>query len=98
MVRLVGKTNTFAAWTLEDRCENQILLCDYLEKTRSWLMIEARQVENISHTRLYFGSAVVKENNNRPFGTVFKLLSVFHKWYSVALLTAAKNSLVRGRK
>ena len=33
-----GESAKFAAWTVEDRTDDQILLCDFLGKTRSWLM------------------------------------------------------------
>jgi len=36
-----GSTDTFAAWHVEDRCENQLLLCDFRGRTRSWLMVGA---------------------------------------------------------
>src|SRR5215831_5301620 len=32
-----GKLSKFAAWTVENRRENELLMCDMLERTRSWL-------------------------------------------------------------
>lgn len=91
-----SKRETFAAWRVEARDHNQLLLCDYQGRTRSWLMIEAVSNEE---TRLYFGSAVVRTggggdqtaNPKRGFG----LLMRFHKAYSVALLYCAKRRLER---
>jgi len=94
-----GETDTFSAWTVEKRCENQVLLCDYQKRTRSWLMITHEESENGITTRLYFGSAVVPIKNiktgNSSFGLVFHALSWFHKMYSVVLLFSAKARLMR---
>lgn len=86
--------NDFAAWTVEDRNNNQILLCDFMGKTRSWLMVEA--IENDQHTKLYFGSAVVfgsKDLSESKPSSGFSLLSRFHVLYSKALLSAARRKL-----
>ena len=97
VIRLANaETDTFAAWRVENRGENQLLMCDYQNKTRSWLMTEAI---NSSNTRLYFGSAVVPGRNamtgEPSFGFVFHSLIWFHKIYSVALLLSAKSRLIR---
>jgi len=84
-----NKTESFAAWTVEAREENQILLRDYQGKTRSWLMIS----EEENGTSLYFGSAVIVKNNSGEIGRGFKLLMGFHKLYSVLLLYFARRSL-----
>ena len=94
-----GRSKNFSAWHIEDRCENQILLCDFQNKTRSWLMIEKIPDSDDYKTRLYFGSAVVASNKDgkKSFGLffnwAFKLLFKFHHFYSIALLSAAKSSL-----
>jgi len=94
-----GEIDTFAAWSVENRCENQLLLCDYQKRTRSWLMIEHAEGENDTQTRLYFGSAVVPIKNLKvggsSFGFGFHALSWFHKIYSVVLLFSAKSRLMR---
>jgi len=94
-----GETDTFAAWRVEKRCENQLLLCDYQKRTRSWLMIKHVESEKAITTRLYFGSAVVPIKNIKTgsfsFGLVFHALSWFHKIYSVVLLFSAKARLMR---
>jgi len=97
-----GKTDTFSAWNVEKRCENQLLLCDYQKRTRSWLMIKHLESENGIVTRLYFGSAVVPikniKTNNSSFGFAFHALSWFHKMYSVVLLFSAKSRLMKYHK
>ena len=92
-----GSTDTFAAWYVEDRCENQLLLCDFRGRTRSWLMVAPLETGGVKKTRLYFGSAVtpVRKANasNLSLGFVFSMLLSFHKLYSVLLLRAAKSKL-----
>lgn len=89
-----GSLNAFAAWTVEERSENQLLMSDFRGRTRSWLMISPLIVEGAIHTRLYFGSAVVanKDPNSgvTSMGLVFRALLGFHKVYSRALLYTAK--------
>ena len=96
-VRLAsGETKRFAAWNVERRTEQQLLLIDINERTRSWLMVEPASGD--SGTRLYFGSAVIPEETDdgeKRLGTVFRLLLGFHKVYSVLLLRAARAKLQR---
>lgn len=86
-----GETDTFAAWHVEERCENQLLLCDFQGNTRSWLMMAPADSEVNRKTRLYFGSAVIRQQNSNKdknsFG--FSVLIGFHKIYSVLLLYSA---------
>ena len=82
-----GELETFAAWHVEDRKENELLMCDFLGRTRSWLMIVP--VDD-SRTRLYFGSAVVPKQNSKSIGFGFRALLGFHKIYSRLLLYSAK--------
>lgn len=84
-----GESATFAAWAVEGRSANQLLLCDYQGRTRSWLMSEPLAGGG---TRLYFGSAVVpvRDRSGRlRMGMAFRALLVFHKLYSRVLLAAA---------
>ena len=84
-----GERSRFAAWTTEARTADQVLMCDYQSKTRSWLM----SVSHDEGTRLYFGSAVVAEgtriDGTSDLGAGFNQLIGFHRLYSVALLQAA---------
>lgn len=91
-----GKTDRFAAWTVEARAESQLLVCDFLGSTRSWLMTAP---EGSGATRLYFGSAVVPRakdgaGNPRP-SAGFRLLLPVHAFYARALLRAAARKLSR---
>ena len=86
-----GLRDRFAAWTVEDRGPDQLLLADAVGGTRSWLMTEP---DGRGGTRLYFGSAVVprrrSDGSARPrMGFLFHALLGFHKRYSRALLSAA---------
>jgi hypothetical protein len=85
-----GTLDAFAAWTVEKRAENQLLMCDIYGSTRSWLMSEPIP----GGTRLYFGSAVVPKARKRP---TFAGLLWFHKVYSKALLWSAARRLRVGR-
>lgn len=93
-----GERDAFAAWTVEDRSDTQLLLADFMGRTRSWLMTEPT---GHGGTRLHFGSAVVPRrdrDSGRPsLGTGFGLMLGFHKLYSRALLAAARNRLRRQR-
>jgi hypothetical protein len=92
-----GARDGFAAWTVESRDADQLLLCDILGRTRSWLMV-APEVERAATTRLYFGSAVVPkpDRHGRPvLGAGFHALLGFHRLYSRALLSTARRRLQR---
>jgi hypothetical protein len=92
-----GGLDAFSAWTVEDRREDQLLLCDLHGRTRSWLM--ATPDESGDGTRLYFGSAVVAAKGSESgadIGTGFRLLLGFHKVYSKVLLKAAVARLRAG--
>lgn len=88
-----GETETFAAWSVEARAPDQLLMCDFQGRTRSWLMVLA--TADGTRTCLLFGSAVVPSGaatgGRRAAGNwVFRLLLGFHKLYSIALLRAAR--------
>ena len=89
-----GERDAFAAWTVEDRSDTQLLLADFMGRTRSWLMAEA---DGRGGTRLYFGSAIVlkrdRDTGRTSIGTGFGLMLGFHKLYSRALLAAARSRL-----
>ena len=89
-----GELDRFAAWRVEGRSASQLLMCDYLGKTRSWLMSVETEIDGTEHTRLYFGSAVIPKRDRADrrkdtFGFAFHALSGFHAMYSRALLRAA---------
>jgi hypothetical protein len=90
-----GELDEFAAWRVEARAVDQLLLRAVDGRTRSWLMVSAADVPG--HTRLYFGSAVLpmanKATGEAKFGMLFHALLRFHNWYSRALLRAAAKRL-----
>jgi len=94
-----GQRTSFAAWKVEAREPDQLLLCDFQGRTRSWLM--SAPASKTQTTCLFFGSAVVPIVNRRSgearMGSAFRALLGFHKLYSRVLLRAAVNRLVRAR-
>jgi hypothetical protein len=95
----VGTANMFAAWNVEARTEDQLLLADVTGRTRSWLMSKWSAGESGGTTRLYFGSAVIPQglsgSGSPKLGIAFRALRDFHALYSRALLHAARSRLVR---
>lgn len=90
-----GEADRFAAWSVEARAPDQLLLCDYQHRTRSWLM-SARNVSG-DGTRLYFGSAVVARSGGSggsKLGFPFDALLGFHQLYSRVLLRSARSRLL----
>lgn len=89
-----GNVKTFAAWRVENRSENQFLMCDFRGRTRSWLMVIPIRKDSVTRTRLYFGSAVVPIRNSKTgqpsLGFTFQALLGFHKLYSRLLLYFTK--------
>lgn len=93
-----GEAINFAAWSVEGRTPDQLLLCDFLGHTRSWLMSAVSKDGDSSSTRLYFGSAVVpkidRASGRASFGIAFHMLLGFHRLYSRALLRSACSRLL----
>jgi hypothetical protein len=92
-----GTRDQFAAWTVERRSENQLLLCDYQGRTRSWLMVTPNETSGAASTRLWFGTAVVSSGTTGT-GTpkmplAFHLLGWAHVIYAKALLRSAARRL-----
>lgn len=89
-----GASSKFAAWHVENRSENELLMCDFGGRTRSWLMVTSLNTPGDTRTRLYFGSAVVpirsSQTGELSLGFVFQALLGFHKIYSMMLLYSAK--------
>lgn len=94
-----GSLDNFAAWSVERRTENELLLCDFRGRTRSWLMVSPRQAKSGLQTRLYFGSAVTPVRNpgtgQFTLGFAYQGVLGFHKIYSVLLLGSARRRLER---
>ncbi len=90
----VGESDRFAAWTVEAREADQILLCDFMGATRSWLMSVVDTAAPSPTTRLFFGSAVVPRKGAAGLGVGFRAMVPFHRLYARALLKAAVRRLM----
>ena len=91
-----GTRDTFAAWTVEDRSDDQLLLIDVRRQTGSWFMHEAVD----SGCRLYFGSVVFRRKQTpagRELHWSYRSMLGAHRLYSRALLSAARSRLLRAR-
>jgi hypothetical protein len=94
----LGEIDSFAAWTVEGRAPDQMLMADYMGRTKSWLMVTP---SGSTRTRLYFGSAVVPtrdKSGKRALGFQFSALLGFHKAYSRVLLGAAAAKITKSLK
>jgi hypothetical protein len=92
-----GSIDSFAAWTVEGRECNQLLVCDYQGRTRSWLMVEPVKAGPGIATRLYFGTGIASATDRKTGGKtmplLFRLLLGFHRRYAPALLRSAVTKL-----
>jgi hypothetical protein len=95
----IGEANRFSAWSVEGRMPNQLLLCDFQGRTRSWLMSVADESGGSTKMRLYFGSAVVPNvdpaSGRKSFGFIFYALMGFHRLYTRTLMASARARLLR---
>ena len=91
-----GERDTFAAWFLEARAPDQLLVHDYQNKTRSWFKVEPMPGKS---TRLYFGTGIApiarRRTGAKGLSLSFRLLMRFHLVYARALLGAAHSRLAR---
>lgn len=92
-----GSIDAFAAWTVERRAPDQVLMVDFNGATKSWLMVQPLADAKQPMTQLWFGSAVVARRRSgsggMPWG--YRVLMGFHRLYSVLLLRAAASRLSR---
>ncbi len=84
-----AETDRFAAWRVIARSEHELLLEDYLARTRSWLSVEPVE----GGTRLCFGSGIMRREGS-GFGAriereLFRALLPGHAAYSRVLLRSA---------
>jgi len=95
----IGEIDRFSGWQVEDRNTDQLLMCDFSGKTRSWLMVAPQSEGPTPATRLYFGSAVLpsgtKATGEPRMGVVFASLLGFHRLYSRVLLNGARARLAK---
>lgn len=92
-----GRRDTFSAWRVEDRHDNQLLMADVKGRTRSWFMVSPGQPGTGPQTQLYFGSAVLpvinRETGSPEMSPGFRALRGFHHYYSEVLLYSARSRL-----
>lgn len=90
-----GRRDTFSAWRVEDRRDDQLMMADVKGRTRSWFMVSPGQPG--SRTHLYFGSAVLpvanRETGAPEMSPGFRALRGFHHYYSEVLLYSARSRL-----
>ena len=89
-----AETDRFAAWRVEARTTSELLLQDYLGRTRSWLAVEPLAD---GATRLCFGSGIIRREGRglkaRLERGLFRALLPGHAAYSWVLLGAAVRGL-----
>ena len=93
----LGQRDAFAAWTVEERRDDQLLLIDVRRQTGSWFMVASAGRGG----KLMFGSVVFKAeaaSGRRRLRWSYRLLMGVHRLYSRALLSAARARLVRLRR
>ena len=92
-----GRLETFSAWRVEERREDQLLMSDVKGRTRSWFMVSPGQAGTGPGTRLYFGSAVLpvvdRATGASRMSAGFRALLGFHHRYSELLLYSARTRL-----
>jgi len=97
-----GTGTTFAAWSVEERAEDELLMRDVTGRTRSWFKVASVSDEVSDRTLLYFGSAITAVKNGATgrmkIGPVFQSLTGLHIMYSRALLAAAVRRIERLNK
>lgn len=95
-----GSIECFAAWSVEERKPNQLLMYDYQGRTRSWLMVELIATGFNTGTRLFFGTGVVaatsRKADRKAMPLPFRPLLGFHRRYARALLRSAAMKLAAG--
>ena len=86
-----GQSTRFAAWEVEARDEQQVLLAVKNSPIRTWLMAIPT---SSGGTRLYFGSAVLARettgSDTPKLDPLVRGLMGFHRLYSRILLASAK--------
>jgi hypothetical protein len=93
-----GRSSSLAAWQVEAREVDQILLRDLTGRTRSWLMVTLPPYGRTG-ARLWFGSAIVarpaRPGRTAALGRVARALVGLHVVYSRTLLRAAATRVAR---
>ncbi len=90
---MTGQADRFAVWRVRRRTDTELLMRQIGGPTASWFMV----APSGPTTRLYFGSAVLPDEDG-GLGSGVRLLMPLHLIYSRALLAAAKRGLARARR
>jgi len=61
-----GAIDAFAAWQVEGRSTNQLLLCDYAGSTRSWLMTAPHGADEATTRLSRIGGGAAAAQSGRP--------------------------------
>lgn len=91
-----GERQAFAAWNEHARADNQLVMMDVRGQTCSWFMVSP----DAAGSRLYFGSAVMRKKvtpNGRELKWSYRVLMGLHRFYSRALLSAARSRIINKR-
>ena len=95
-----GEIDRFAAWRVEKRTANELLMTAQKGRIRTWLYLPADR-NDLDKTRLMFGSAVLPvetgDASKKRLGWVIRFLLPFHRFYSRLLLKAAARDWSRHR-
>ena len=99
---VAAEVDRFAAWYVETRDDDELLMCDYRDRTRSWFMVAPVNDKGTGiTTQLRFGSAVLLGeavgSSERAPDFVFRGLLGFHKLYSRVLLWSAVRRIQAAR-
>ena len=89
----LGNADSFSAWTVETRLDNEILLREPRSRKASWFMVRHDVEFSGNGIELLFGSVVFPKNDQKALGVLFHSISSFHTYYSFALLRSAHNCL-----
>ena len=92
-----GAIDAFAAWQMEGRSANPLLLCDYAGSTRSRLMTVPHGADEATTRRSRIGGGAAATQSRRPatLAVVFRGLLGFHTLYSRVLFGAARRRLAK---
>ena len=95
-----GRTERFAAWQMEAREENELLMHDFLDQTCCWLAVSTRgpdgaldgplPVPERGRTFIWFGTGVREVG-----GPIMRNLQGAHRFYARQLLAGAARGLAR---
>jgi hypothetical protein len=87
---LSGRARTFAIWHVEEQSEDELLVCDAKDATRSWFWVMPLAQGGAA---LHFGSVVLAQEG-RPLPKIVQYTTPLHLFYARSLLNAARRRLL----